>query len=194
MTSDLAEELLQQWCRDVWLMWRQAGGPSLRRLSDRVGLSKSQVGAILNGDIRRLPDWEVFRGLIESFLRHARERDRLRHISLSTGVEEFWRPRYAMLEHALRPGQRPVSRGLRPHVRASRAKRMPPDERSGDAIRPASSRAARPAPHQLPPVVPHFTARHDEQVILAGLTERSDAVVVAVIDGMAGIGKTTPVL
>ncbi|MFD0823317.1 hypothetical protein ACFQ0D_34510, partial [Micromonospora zhanjiangensis] len=102
MTTGAADELLRRYCQDLHTLWRQAGGPSLRTLGGSVGLSKSQVGAVLGGQIRRPPDWDVVKSLVGAFHQYAKEHDRLRHVSLRTGIEEFWRPRHAMLEQAFR--------------------------------------------------------------------------------------------
>ncbi|MCS7476964.1 hypothetical protein ACFFQW_01685 [Umezawaea endophytica] len=91
-------ELLDQLCGDLRLMWRQAGGPSLRALAGRVRLSKSQIGAILTGTIRRPPAWDTVRGLVESFRAYAEEYDAT--LSVPTGVSEFWKPRHTVLEYA----------------------------------------------------------------------------------------------
>src|SRR5690349_18116977 len=74
VAADTPEELLAQLCADLRLLWRQAGGPSLRRLADRTGLGKSQVGAILAGEVRSPPDWDVVRALVVSFDGYAGER------------------------------------------------------------------------------------------------------------------------
>jgi tetratricopeptide (TPR) repeat protein len=168
---DAPEELLAQLCRDLRLLWVQAGGPSVRRLSAEVRLGKSQVSAILNGQIRALPDWDVVRGMVESVGRYAREHGRADRLSLRTGVEEYWRPRYALLEYAFsqpRPRREPAARP------------------------PASGRLV---PRQLPPPARHFTGRNAELAELTGLVDRAaaagDPVVISAIDGTAGIGKTT---
>jgi hypothetical protein len=102
LAADTPDELLAQLCADLRLLWTQAGGPSLRRLADRTGLGKSQVGAILAGEVRSPPDWDVVRALVVSFHGYAGEHGRLADLSLRTGVDEHWRPRYAVLEHAFR--------------------------------------------------------------------------------------------
>jgi hypothetical protein len=99
---DIAGEVLWCLCRDLRLLWEQAGGPSVRALAPRVGLGKSQVGAILCGHVRRPPDWWVIRGMVEAIYRHARDRGRLPWLSISSGIDEYWRPRYAMVEHVFR--------------------------------------------------------------------------------------------
>jgi tetratricopeptide (TPR) repeat protein len=98
--ADGRQDLLQRLCLDLRLLWRQAGGPSLRQLGARVRLSKSQVGAILTGDIRRPPQWDVIRGLLEGIDQYAYVHGRMRNLSIRTGVDEYWRPRYAVMEHA----------------------------------------------------------------------------------------------
>ncbi|MGY0234383.1 ATP-binding protein [Longispora urticae] len=95
-----ARELLASLCADLRLLRTQAGGPGLRDLARRAGLGKSQVGAILAGRVRRPPDWRVVAALVEGVRAHAVEHGRTARLSLRTGVEEYWRPRYALLEHA----------------------------------------------------------------------------------------------
>ncbi|GAB3452226.1 NB-ARC domain-containing protein [Actinophytocola sediminis] len=115
-------ELLEQLCRDLNLMWRQASGPSLRVLGGRLQLSKSQVGAILNGAIRRPPAWATVRGLVESFREYADAHGSSANLSVPTGVSEFWQPRHTVLEYAFSQARRfrssriPVPRQLPPTV------------------------------------------------------------------------------
>jgi DNA-binding SARP family transcriptional activator/tetratricopeptide (TPR) repeat protein len=69
---------------------------------------------------------------------------------------------------------------------------------AGESELPAAVAAPRPAsavvPRQLPAATPHFTGRQTELDALTSLLTQADAtrgrVVVAAIDGMAGIGKT----
>jgi tetratricopeptide (TPR) repeat protein len=42
----------------------------------------------------------VVRGLVEALYRYAREHDREHRLAIRSGVEEYWRPRYAVVEHA----------------------------------------------------------------------------------------------
>lgn len=100
---------LQQLCRDLRLLWTQAGGPTLRALGERIGMSKSQLGAILNGKVQRLPAWEVVRGLVENARQYAHDHTRTANLSLRTEVEEYWKPRYRVVELALEGSRsRPV--------------------------------------------------------------------------------------
>ncbi|MEJ3745936.1 tetratricopeptide repeat protein [Actinomycetes bacterium KLBMP 9797] len=172
MATDVGQELLRQFCGDLRALWTEAGGPSLRTLSGRVRRSKSQVGNILNGEIRQPPDWDVVRELITAFARYAREHDRSGRLSLSTGVEEYWRPRYAVVEHAFGAGRT-----------------------STRAAAPAEPAAAGPPrPRQLPAAVRHFAGRTTELAALTDLVKATEedggTVVISAIQGTAGVGKT----
>jgi DNA-binding CsgD family transcriptional regulator/tetratricopeptide (TPR) repeat protein len=98
--GDAAQQLLAELCADLRRVWTEAGGPSLRTLEVQLRVSKSQLGAVLNGRIRRPPDWRVVNGLVQAIDRYASNNGQLERVSLRLGVEEFWRPRYAVLEHA----------------------------------------------------------------------------------------------
>lgn len=166
--NGLAHEALQRLCQDLRLIRQHAGAPSLRRLAGRVKLGKSQVSAILNGDIRRLPDWEIIKGLVEACHEAAQERGLTGELLLHAGADEFWRPRYAMLEYAFQQ---------------ERLRRNP-------TRGPAPSH---PVPRQLPPAVRHFGGRHRELAELTALANRIPAagtVVITAIGGTAGVGKT----
>lgn len=159
--------MLRQLCDDLRLLRLQAGGPSLRGLAARLRLGKSQVGSILNGRISHLPAWEVVRGIVDGCHQYALEHGRLDQLSLATGIEQFWRPRYATVDHALQQAAR------------QQAGRQPPD--------PA------PPPRQLPAAARHFAGRAEPLDALNGLlhaTDRTSAVMIAAITGTAGVGKT----
>jgi len=163
-------ELLQELCRDLRKLRTQAGGPSLRVLSTRVGLGKTQVSAILGGRVRRPPDWDVIKNLIECVQQYANDHNRQGELSIRTGIIEHWRPRYALLEHAFRQAPR----------RASSA-----EGRTGPRV-----------PRQLPAPPPAFAGRIDElarlDTLLTSSTEDGQpaAVVISAMSGTAGIGKT----
>jgi NB-ARC domain len=181
MVEDAAAELLQQFCRDLRLLWEQAGGPSLRVLSGRVGLGKSQVGAILGGEVRRMPDWAVVRALVRSFHEYARAHHRMHYVTVGVGVADFWRPRYAAVDSTLRlAGQRGRSAGG-PGTQGQPA---------GDA-----APSARAVPRELPMAVRCFTGRSAElSALSAVLSEPGEPaggrVLIAAVSGTAGAGKT----
>jgi tetratricopeptide (TPR) repeat protein len=166
---EVGRDLLLSLCADLRLLWVEAGGPSLRALERQVSLSKSQVGAILNGRVRRPPDWRVVSTLVECIHRHAVEQGRVDRLSLRTGVEEYWRPRFALLEHAF--------------------------EETDPQARGTEVGAGRPVvPALLPPAVAGFAGRRDVLAVLDGLlatrAELSPAVLITAIGGTAGVGKT----
>lgn len=172
---DRALQSLEQLCLDLRQLRLQAGGPSLRDLAGRVGISKSQLGSILSGQVRRLPDWDVVKGLVEAVRKYSADHGRLSQVSLTMGVEEFWRPRYAAVEHAF--SYRQIQHSERLQV----AEPVPPE-----AYTPV-------VPHQLPPAVSHLSGRSSELAALDALIEQdvpAGSAVISVIGGMAGVGKT----
>ncbi len=178
-TASAANDVLAQLCLDLRTLREQAGGPSVRVLSEEVGLGKSQVDAILNGRIRRPPDWDVVRGLVEVFYKQAHDHGRQSRLSIRAGVEEYWRPRYAMVEHAFsESGARRQERG-----RGAEA---------GDEFRGAQLPLIAVVPRHLPPIGPHFAGRTAELAALSAAVCRSGyGSGPILITGMAGIGKTT---
>jgi tetratricopeptide (TPR) repeat protein len=161
------DDVLTQLCRDLRLLQEQAGGPSVRALAVTVGLGKSQVGSILNATIRRPPDWHVVRGLVEALYKYAHDHGREQRLSIRSGLEEYWRPRYAMVEHA--------------YDRSTPRRRSPAPTDPGAVV-----------PRQLPPAVPHFVGRAAELTALTRAADRSaGAHGPVLITGMAGVGKTT---
>ncbi len=167
--TDGAHELLQQLCGDLRSLRRQAGGPSLRALAERVNVSKSQLGAILNGQVRELPDWRVIRGTVRCIVRFAYEHERVGQLSLPVGADEFWRSQYGIVEHAFARSQRPP--------------RIP----SATAPAPAVYQPPPNAPAQLP-----LRARPlaNRPTSLRPLPTRRAATAgtTATIDGTAGVG------
>ncbi|MDG4786026.1 tetratricopeptide repeat protein [Micromonospora sp. WMMD1102] len=169
MSADDGRLLLRQLCDDLRLLRLQAGGPSLRGLAARVRLGKSQVGSIFNGRIGRLPDWEVVRGVVDGCRQYAQDHGRLDRLSVATGIEEFWRPRYALVEHALQqaPRQRPAA--------------------------PAPPTRPAPVPRQLPAATRHFAGRAGPLAALDALladAATANTAVISAIGGTAGVGKT----
>ncbi len=172
-TASAASDVLTQLCLDLRTLREQAGGPSVRGLSDAVGLGKSQVDAILNGRIRRPPDWDVVRGLVEAFYKHAHDHGRQTRLSIQAGMEEYWRPRYAMVEHAF--------------VQTETLTETEPAPRTAGV----RSQPTAVVPRHLPPIGPYFTGRTAE---LAALSSAADRLGYGsgplLITGMAGVGKT----
>lgn len=158
------------------MLHEQAGGPSLRSLANRVPLGKSQLGAILNGRVQEPPDWQVIRALVETIIGYAKEHGRSPLLSLPTGVEDFWRHQHAIVEHAFV---------------CSVARRSGGDP---DGPLPAGPPAPPPVPRQLPSAGRFFVGRTAELSELNKILAAGDgpaAASVVVIDGPAGVGKTT---
>jgi tetratricopeptide (TPR) repeat protein len=181
--------LLGRLCADLRLLRVQAGGPSLRRLAVRLGLGKSQVSVILNGRIRKLPDWTVVKGLVDGCRQYAVEHGRLGQLSLATGVEEYWRPRYTLVEYALQDASRHKLPPRGPEVAGGRTAIA-----VGTTMRTVSREPVpRPVPRQLPGAVRHFVGRAGHLAALTGLLDDTVAggtVVISAIAGTAGVGKT----
>jgi tetratricopeptide (TPR) repeat protein len=169
LVAQVERDLLRAFCADLRLLWIQAGGPSLRALERHLSLSKSQVGAILGGRIRRPPDWRVVSTLVESVHRHAAEHGRADHLSLRTGIEEYWRPRFALLEHAFG--------------------NVGPQPRMAELVDGGPV-----APALLPPAVAGFAGRRDVLAVLDDLlatrAKLGPAVLITAVGGTAGVGKT----
>ncbi|MBC7272413.1 MAG: regulator [Streptomyces sp.] len=194
--TDTPGMLLEELCRDLRLLWSQAGGPSLRVLGTQVGLGKSQVGAILSGDVRRLPDWDVVRGLLNGVQRYAHAHGRTAEMSLHTGVDQYWRPRYAVVEHAF--GQRGRQPGVAA-VNGTGASSGSAARTSGAPARPRrlpDPASVPPIPAELPHAVSGFSGRTAELAALDALlppdgrAHSAPAVVISAIGGSAGVGKT----
>ena len=178
VSADDGRQLLLQLCEDLRLLRLRAGGPSLRSLAARLRLGKSQIGSILNGKIGQLPDWDVVRGIVDACRQYAQDQGRLDQLSLATGIEQFWRPRYTMVDYALQqaPRQRSAPTAPADPVRTVR----------GDAPQAA-------VPRQLPAATPHFAGRIAELAELDGLLDdaaTTNAVIIWAIAGTAGVGKT----
>ncbi|MGW0762114.1 ATP-binding protein [Streptomyces sp. NPDC002814] len=214
--TDTPGMLLEEFCHDLRLLWSQAGGPSLRVLGAQVGLGKSQVGAILSGDVRRPPDWDVVRGLLNGFQRYAHAHGRMAEMSPHAGVDQYWRPRYAVVEHAFRQrGRQPGVAGVNGAGASQAAPKRAAGSRppSGSPVRASRSAAhasgalARPRrlpdpvsvpliPAELPHAVAGFSGRTAELAALDALlppdgrAHSAPTVVISAIGGSAGVGKT----
>lgn len=169
---DHDRHMLRQLCDDLRLLRLQAGGPSLRALATRLGLGKSQLGSILSSRISQLPDWDVVRAIVDACVEFAQDHDRLSQLSVPTGIEQFWRHRYALVEYAQQ--QEAARRALT----------------AAGGARPAPGV---PVPRQLPAAPRRFAGRAGPLATLDALLNEDGhnaAVVIAAISGTAGVGKT----
>jgi Helix-turn-helix domain len=145
---------------------RQASGHDPRTLARQLNISKTQLYAILNGEIKRPPDWASFVGpLVETCTggnAQAVAQWRRRHAVLVTVWEELSRQ-----SRAARPGTLAV--GFTEGKRAAAMRTLPRD-------------------------IASFTGRDHELRQLTEATsvlaKTGRAVSIYAVGGMAGIGKT----
>jgi tetratricopeptide (TPR) repeat protein len=127
----------------------------------------------------------VIKNLIDSVHQHANDHDRLAELSLPTGIIEYWRPRYTLLEHAFRQAPRAASQ-------TAGRRSLPAPPTSAVASRAEDTAV----PRQLPAPPSAFVGRIDELDSLERLLDSSTGdgrpagVVISVVSGTAGIGKT----
>jgi tetratricopeptide (TPR) repeat protein/transcriptional regulator with XRE-family HTH domain len=75
---------------------QQASGLAQTAIARRVGLGKSQMSAIFNGEIKQLPDWNILRLVVRACLDHAEREGR--PLSPDLRNEGDWRRRFSDLE------------------------------------------------------------------------------------------------
>ncbi|MFC7241930.1 ATP-binding protein [Catellatospora aurea] len=150
VSGGAGQELLGRLCDDLRHLREQAGGPSLRTLAAEVGLGKSQLGAILNGRVERLPDWRVVRAVVARCHAYAGQHGRAAHLSGKFGVEEYWRRRHTAVEQLL--SEAPA------------------------AVDPNPAEPEQAPPRGLPPRPRTFVGREPE---LAALTAAADPVIIS---------------
>ena len=84
---------------------QQAAGLTQASLARSAGLQKSQMSAILNGDIKKLPDWNVVKKVVHACLFRAREAGK--PVPPDLRDEGEWRRRYLDVEQDLDAVARP---------------------------------------------------------------------------------------
>jgi tetratricopeptide (TPR) repeat protein/transcriptional regulator with XRE-family HTH domain len=171
-----------------------ASGLTQITLANRMGVSKARISAILNGKIKRLPDWNVVQALVKECLDHAVRTGGV--IPSDLRVDTDWRRRYANVERDAmdaRVRQRDTRRARRMEMR--RSQDLGDDgSGSGGRFEPVLVTTAPAAMRTLPADVASFTGRQDdlERVLraLPGPADTAGIVRIDAIDGMAGVGKT----
>ena len=173
---------------------RQASGYEPRTLARQLNISRAQLYAILNGEIKRPPDWVRFVGpLVEACTggdAQAVSAWRRRHAVLVQVCEELNRQR-RLQPLAADPGK------AVPRERVA-VRHTPADAAQG----PAAARGPDwTVPRQLPAYTAHFVGRADELAALDGLLvhaagmnpgirRTAGTVMISAISGTAGVGKT----
>lgn len=94
------QEALTGFCQKLRRLWRESGIKQ-QDLAHAVGISPQWMSDILNGNIRRLPDWLLVRAIVETCRAYAMENGR----TLPPDLAEFdpWRSRYFDLEQDREP-------------------------------------------------------------------------------------------
>jgi DNA-binding SARP family transcriptional activator/Tfp pilus assembly protein PilF len=160
----------------VWLAALEARAEALIELGD-LAPAAAELGALVAAH----PTRERLRALLMvSLYRAGRQAEAL---AVFTRTRELLRA-----ELGIEPG--PELRRL--HLDMLGGREVAVSDRPAAGTRDAAHRVV---PRQLPPAVRHFAGRRAELKVLAGLVEVArgprPAVVIAVIDGTAGVGKTT---
>lgn len=169
-----------------------------------IGRSRSQIYAVLKGEIRRPPTWEFVRSFVEACGAYAREHGNTTTISAATAE---WRSAHNLLiqlfDHAADPPTAlPVASSLPPEVASSAALNGQPAAESdelheqpvaGRLLAATAGQTLVQVPRQLPAPLPTFAGREAERLRLDKLIEDfgdTPAVRIVIIEGEAGVGKT----
>jgi transcriptional regulator with XRE-family HTH domain len=148
--------LLQAFCVRLKRL-QAASGLSQIALARHVGLGKSQVSAILNGGIKRLPDWDIVHAVLKACMDHAAKTGRSLPSDLHDAAD--WRRRYADLERDVIDaylGQRSAGgarRRSRGGTRGTEVDRTAPNDQMGRSVHSCdkSDHAAKATAHQREP-------------------------------------------
>jgi transcriptional regulator with XRE-family HTH domain len=167
---------------------QQAAGLTQASLAEAAGLQKSQMSAILNGDIKKLPDWNVVKKVVHACLFQANETGRLVPPDLCD--EEEWRRRYFDLEQDLDAAARP-RRGTQRTAESTVV-----TVRQGDPFDLGVHRALPPTgtvsvAQDLESLTPYLQRDHDKELCAALRRAAADGPsVFAVLAGDSCTGKT----
>ncbi|HUZ52469.1 MAG TPA: helix-turn-helix domain-containing protein [Streptosporangiaceae bacterium] len=163
---------------------QQASGLTQNALARHAGLGKSQMSAILNGGIKRLPDWDVVQQVVHVCVEYAAKTGR--QLPLDLREERDWQRRYGDLEQdtevAERPRRRSVTRYGRP------IDRWDPFNLGVHHPIAAVRRSSR-GPVDLPLLPPYVLREHDQQ-LREQLDPRRPGPRMAVLTGQSCTGKT----
>jgi tetratricopeptide (TPR) repeat protein/transcriptional regulator with XRE-family HTH domain len=178
---------------------QEAAGLTQTSLAVAADRSTSQMSAILNGQIKKRPEWDVVRKVVDACLAHAEETGRL--VPPDLRDEEDWRRRYFDLEQDLEGGRlashqrddndtRLIGRRIEDKVDRRIDEVLDVLERLKYAIASTAPTAVR----TLPADIISFTGRQADMAHLMDVLTRSahtgGVVRINAIDGMAGVGKT----
>ncbi len=161
---------------------QMASGISQSRLLSAAHLGRSQMSDILNGKIKRLPDWDVIIAMVRACLEHAEASSRT--VPPDLRDEADWRRRYADLEHDLdaESWQGPLR-----DVLPGRLLAQVTDPFVLEVHRPVQPDTPPPGLPELPAYVPREHDAELERVVTAAAQGDSG---IAVLVGGSSTGKT----
>ena len=161
---------------------QMASGISQSRLLSAAHLGKSQMSSILNGKIKRLPDWDVTIAMVRACLEHAEANSR--PVPPDLRDEGDWRRRYADLEHDLDAESR---QGPGRETLPGRLLAEVTDPFVLEVHRPVQPDTPQPGLPALPAYVPREHDAELERVVTAAAQGDSG---IAVLVGGSSTGKT----
>jgi tetratricopeptide (TPR) repeat protein/transcriptional regulator with XRE-family HTH domain len=163
---------------------QRASGLTQNALARHAGLGKSQMSAILNGGIKRLPDWDVVQQVVHICVEYAARTGR--QLPLDLCEERDWQRRYGDLEQdtdvAERPRRRSITRYGRP------IDQWDPFSLGVHHPIAAVQRSSR-GPVDLPLLPPYVPREHDQQ-LHEQLDPECPGPRMTVLTGQSCTGKT----
>ena len=161
---------------------QMASGISQSRLLGIVHLGRSQMSDILNGKIKRLPDWDVTIAMVRACLEYAEASSR--PVPPDLRDEGDWRRRYADLEYDLDAESR---QGSHHEMLPGRLLAQVIDPFVLEVHRPVQPDTPQPGLPALPAYVPREHDAELERVVMAAAQGDSG---IAVLVGGSSTGKT----
>ena len=138
---------------------QQASGLTQNALARHAGLGKSQMSAILNGEIKRLPGWDVVQQVVHVCMEYAAKTGR--QLPLDLCEERDWQRRYGDLEQDAEVAERPRRRSVTRHGRP--IDQWDPFNLGVHHPIAAVQRSSR-GPADLPLLPPYVLREHDQQL------------------------------
>jgi transcriptional regulator with XRE-family HTH domain len=158
---------------------QQAAGATQTSLARAAHLSTSQMSDILNGKIKKPPEWHVIAAMVRACLEYAA--GAARQVPPDLGDEADWRRRHTDLEHDLEAGVR------LPRESAGWALAQVTDPFALEVHRPVQ--LDRPQP-DLPALTPYVAREHDRELERAVTAAARGSTGIAVLVGGSSTGKT----
>lgn len=159
-----------------------ASGASQASLAGAARLGRSQLSDVLNGKIKKVPDWDATLGMVRACLKHAEAKGRT--VPPDLRDEGDWRRRYSDVEHDLNAGARSRPRS-----------EVPPGWLLTDVTDPFALEVHRPvhvktSRHGLPELPAYLRREHDVELEQVMAAAARGASAIAVLVGGSSTGKT----